>query len=100
MYVAEKIREPAQINAVALKAYARVADAWGLSLKEGLKVSTPQVSSSQRGNESRLSSSRVSAPAAIARLDSARARSRARHDAGGVIVCTGMQWPTQISPLP
>ncbi|WP_428837388.1 antitoxin Xre-like helix-turn-helix domain-containing protein [Thioclava dalianensis] len=34
MYVAEKIREPAQINAVALKAYARVADAWGLSLKE------------------------------------------------------------------
>ena len=34
MYVAEKIREPAQVNAVALKAYARVADAWGLSLKE------------------------------------------------------------------
>ena len=34
MQVAEKIREPAQINAVALKAYARVADAWGLSLKE------------------------------------------------------------------
>ena len=34
MYVAEKIREPAQINAVALKAYARVADVWGLSLKE------------------------------------------------------------------
>jgi uncharacterized protein (DUF2384 family) len=34
MYVAEKIREPAQINAAALKAYARVADAWGLSLKE------------------------------------------------------------------
>jgi uncharacterized protein (DUF2384 family) len=34
MYVAEKIREPAQVNAVALKAYARVADVWGLSLKE------------------------------------------------------------------
>ena len=34
MYVAEKTREPAQVNAVALKAYARVADAWGLSLKE------------------------------------------------------------------
>jgi uncharacterized protein (DUF2384 family) len=34
MHIAEKIREPAQINVVALKAYARVADAWGLSLKE------------------------------------------------------------------
>ena len=34
MQVAEKIREPGQINAVALKAYARVTDAWGLSLKE------------------------------------------------------------------
>ena len=33
MYVAEKIREPAQVSSVALKAYARVADAWGLSLK-------------------------------------------------------------------
>ncbi|OZA22603.1 MAG: DUF2384 domain-containing protein [Hydrogenophilales bacterium 17-64-11] len=34
MQIAEKILEPAQINLVALKAYARVADAWGLSLKE------------------------------------------------------------------
>ena len=34
MQIAEKIREPSQINVVALKAYARVADAWGLSLKE------------------------------------------------------------------
>ncbi len=34
MQIAEKIREPAPINLVALKAYARVADAWGLSLKE------------------------------------------------------------------
>ena len=34
MQVAEKIREPAQVNAIALKAYARVAKAWGLSLKE------------------------------------------------------------------
>ena len=34
MQVAEQIREPAEINSVALKAYARVADAWGLSLKE------------------------------------------------------------------
>ena len=34
MQIADQIREPAQINVVALKAYARVADAWGLSLKE------------------------------------------------------------------
>lgn len=34
MQIAEKIGEPAQLTAVALKAYARVADAWGLSLKE------------------------------------------------------------------
>lgn len=34
MRIAEKVREPAQINVVALKAYARVAEAWGLSLKE------------------------------------------------------------------
>ena len=34
MHVAEKIRKPAKINAVALKAYARAVDAWGLSLKE------------------------------------------------------------------
>lgn len=34
MHVAEKIRKPRQVNAVALRAYARVADAWGLNLKE------------------------------------------------------------------
>lgn len=34
MQVAAKIREPAHVNAIALKAYARVADAWGLSLNE------------------------------------------------------------------
>ena len=34
MYVAEKIREPAQVTAVALKAYARVAEAWGPNFKE------------------------------------------------------------------
>lgn len=34
MLVADKIREPALINAVALKAYARVAEAWGLNLRE------------------------------------------------------------------
>ncbi len=34
MQIAAKTREPAEINAVALKAYARVADAWSLSQKE------------------------------------------------------------------
>jgi uncharacterized protein (DUF2384 family) len=34
MPVAAKTPEPVQVNAVALKAYARVAEAWGLSLKE------------------------------------------------------------------
>jgi hypothetical protein len=34
MQVAARAREPARINAVALKAYARVVDAWTLSLKE------------------------------------------------------------------
>lgn len=34
MQFAAKTREPAQINAVALKAYARIVDAWALSLKE------------------------------------------------------------------
>lgn len=34
MQVADKTREPARINAVALKAYARVVDTWALSLKE------------------------------------------------------------------
>lgn len=34
MQVVAKAREPAEVNAVALKAYARVVDAWDLSLKE------------------------------------------------------------------
>jgi uncharacterized protein (DUF2384 family) len=38
MQVAAKTREPAQINAVALKAYARIVDAWALSLKEAANL--------------------------------------------------------------
>lgn len=34
MQVAAKTREPSPMNAVALKAYARVVDAWALSLKD------------------------------------------------------------------
>ncbi|WP_121065985.1 MbcA/ParS/Xre antitoxin family protein [Chachezhania antarctica] len=34
MQVAAKTREPAHVNAVALKAYGRIAESWALSLKE------------------------------------------------------------------
>ncbi|WP_210259953.1 MbcA/ParS/Xre antitoxin family protein [Martelella sp. HB161492] len=34
MQVAERIRKPEHVNTVALKAYARIAEAWGLSLKQ------------------------------------------------------------------
>ena len=34
MQVVAKTREPTQVNAVALKAYARIAEFWALSLKE------------------------------------------------------------------
>ena len=34
MQVVAKTREPAQINAVALKAYARIVEAWSLSVKD------------------------------------------------------------------
>lgn len=50
-YVAERIREPAQIDAVALKAYARVADAWGLSLKEVAGLADMTVSTWKRAKK-------------------------------------------------
>ena len=34
MQVVAKTREPAQVNAIALKAYARIVESWALSLKE------------------------------------------------------------------
>lgn len=51
MYVAEKIREPAQINAVALKAYARVVDAWGLNLNEAAGLADMTVSTWKRAKK-------------------------------------------------
>jgi len=51
MYVAEKIREPAQINAVALKAYARVADAWALNLNEAASLADMTVSTWKRAKK-------------------------------------------------
>ena len=51
MHVAEKIRAPAEINAVALKAYARVADAWGLSLREAAALADMSESTWKRARK-------------------------------------------------
>ena len=51
MHVAEKIREPSQINAVALKAYTRVVDAWGLSLNEAAGLADMTVSTWKRAKK-------------------------------------------------
>ena len=51
MQVAEKIREPAQVNAIALKAYARVAVAWGLSLKEAASLADMSESTWKRAKK-------------------------------------------------
>jgi uncharacterized protein (DUF2384 family) len=51
MQVAETIREPAQVNAIALKAYARVAEAWGLSLKEAASLADMSESTWKRARK-------------------------------------------------
>ncbi|MEH7829912.1 MbcA/ParS/Xre antitoxin family protein [Gemmobacter denitrificans] len=51
MPVAQRIREPAQINAIALKAYARVAEAWGLSLKEAAALADMSESTWKRARK-------------------------------------------------
>ncbi|MGV8987272.1 MAG: MbcA/ParS/Xre antitoxin family protein [Cypionkella sp.] len=51
MQIAAKIRGPAEINAVALKAYARVADAWSLSLKEAAALADMSESTWKRAKK-------------------------------------------------
>ncbi|WP_375176166.1 antitoxin Xre-like helix-turn-helix domain-containing protein [Pseudooceanicola sp.] len=51
MLVAETTRSPAQTNAVALKAYARVAEAWGLSLKEAAALADMSESTWKRARK-------------------------------------------------
>ena len=51
MQVAEKIGEPAQVNAVALKAYARVVDTWRLSLKEAASLADMSESTWKRAKK-------------------------------------------------
>lgn len=55
MQVTEKIREPGQIDAVALKAYARVADAWGLSVKEAANLADMSESTWKRAKKPNFS---------------------------------------------
>jgi len=51
MQVAVKSREPAQINAVALKAYARVVDAWTLNVKEAAALADMSESTWKRAKK-------------------------------------------------
>lgn len=51
MQVAEKTREPAQINAVALKAYTRVVEAWGLKLQEAASLADMSESTWKRAKK-------------------------------------------------
>lgn len=51
MQVALKTREPAERNAVALKAYARVVDAWALSLREAASLADMSESTWKRARK-------------------------------------------------
>ena len=51
MQVVAKTREPVQINAVALKAYARIVDAWALSLKEAASLADMSESTWKRARK-------------------------------------------------
>ncbi|PTX03548.1 MbcA/ParS/Xre antitoxin family protein [Pararhodobacter aggregans] len=51
MPVAARIRQPVQVNAVALKAYARVVDAWALSLKEAAALADMSESTWKRARK-------------------------------------------------
>jgi uncharacterized protein (DUF2384 family) len=51
MQIAAKTREPVEINAVALKAYARVADAWSLTLKEAASLADMSESTWKRARK-------------------------------------------------
>lgn len=51
MQIAAQKREPAEINAVALKAYARVAGAWSLNLKEAAALADMSESTWKRARK-------------------------------------------------
>lgn len=52
MQIADKVRHAAEINAVALKAYARIIDAWGLSIKEAAGLADMSDSTWKRARKS------------------------------------------------
>ncbi len=51
MQIAARTREPLEINAVALKAYARVADAWSLTQKEAAALADMSESTWKRARK-------------------------------------------------
>lgn len=51
MHLAAKTRDPAEINAVALKAYARVADSWSLGLREAAALADMSESTWKRAKK-------------------------------------------------
>lgn len=51
MQIAARTREPAQLDAVALKAYARVAEAWGLAQKEAAALADMSESTWKRARK-------------------------------------------------
>lgn len=51
MQLAENSRDPARINAVALKAYARVVDAWGLNTREAAALADMSESTWKRAKK-------------------------------------------------
>jgi len=51
MPVAARIRQPAQLNAVALKAYARIVDAWALGLREAAALADMSESTWKRARK-------------------------------------------------
>ena len=51
MHVSVKSRKPAELNAVALKAYARVADAWSLGIKDAAALADMSESTWKRAKK-------------------------------------------------
>ncbi|MDR5651846.1 antitoxin Xre-like helix-turn-helix domain-containing protein [Ruixingdingia sedimenti] len=51
MQIAARTREPAQLDAIALKAYARVAEAWGLAQKEAAALADMSESTWKRARK-------------------------------------------------
>ncbi|MCJ7874165.1 MbcA/ParS/Xre antitoxin family protein [Phaeobacter sp. J2-8] len=51
MHVADKTREPVQVNAIALKAYARIVDAWAFGVKDAARLADMSESTWKRARK-------------------------------------------------